>query len=328
MAAKSLVFLALLLGVSASYVPALAQTDPAANYPNKPIRIIVNFPPGGTVDTLSRVVGQKLGEKWGQAVIVENRAGAGGNIGAQAVAVADPDGYTLLATPPGPMTINQNLYKDMRFEPEKLVPIIMLASVPNVITARADFPAASVKELIAYVKANPGKVTYASQGNGSTSHLTGQMFASMTGTNMLHVPFKGEGPALNELLGGRVDLFMGNISAVLKFQQDHRVKFLALASTRRGSMAPGVPTAAEGGLPDFVASAWFAMAAPPGTPAPVARKLNAAIAEILKMSDVQQKFVAQGAEVAGGSPAEMTTFMDAERVRWKKVIDTANVKID
>lgn len=328
MAAKSLVFLALLLGVSASYVPALAQTDPAANYPNKPIRIIVNFPPGGTVDTLSRVVGQKLGEKWGQAVIVENRAGAGGNIGAQAVAVADPDGYTLLATPPGPMTINQNLYKDMRFEPEKLVPIIMLASVPNVITARADFPAASVKELIAYVKANPGKVTYASQGNGSTSHLTGQMFASMTGTNMLHVPFKGEGPALNELLGGRVDLFMGNISAVLKFQQDYRVKFLALASTRRGSMAPGVPTAAEGGLPDFVASAWFAMAAPPGTPAPVARKLNAAIAEILKMSDVQQKFVAQGAEVAGGSPAEMTTFMDAERVRWKKVIDTANVKID
>ena len=328
MTTRRFLFLALLFSASTSSLPALAQSDTAVSYPSKPIRIIVNFPPGGTVDTLSRVVGQKLAEKWGQAVIVENRAGAGGNIGAQAVAIADPDGYTLLATPPGPMAINQNLYKDMRFEPEKLVPIIMLASVPNVITARADFPANSVKELIAYAKANPGKVTYASQGNGSTSHLTGQMFASMTGTNMLHVPFKGEGPALNELLGGRVDLFMGNISAVLKFHQDNRVKLLGLAAPRRGSMAPGIPTAAESGLTDFVASAWFAVAAPPGTPAAVARKLNAAIAEILKMADVQQKFAVQGAEVVGGSPAEMTTFVDAERARWKKVIDTANVKLD
>lgn len=328
MTKKSSLCITLLLGLSAACLPAVAQTDPTASYPNKPLRIIVNFPPGGTVDSLTRVVGQKLAEKWGHPVVVDNRAGAGGNIGAQAVASADADGYTLLATPPGPMTINQNLYKDMRFDPARLTPVILLASVPNVITARPDFPANSVKELIAYAKANPGKVTYASQGNGSTSHLTGQMFASMTGTDMAHVPFKGEGPALNELLGGRVDLFMGNISAVLKFQQDNRVKLLALASPRRGAMAPNIPTAAEGGLPDFVASAWFAVVAPQGTPAAIASKLNAAIAEILKMPDVQQKFAALGAEVVGGSPSDMSTFMDAERARWKKVIDTANVKLD
>jgi len=328
MTMKRFLCLTLLSAIGAAALPAAAQTDAAANFPNKPIRMIVNFPPGGTVDVLTRTVGQKLADKWGQPVVVENRVGAGGNIGAQAVASADPDGYTLLATPPGPMTINQHLYKDMRFDPAKLVPVIMLASVPNVITARPDFPANSIKELIAYAKANPGKVTYASQGNGSTSHLTGQMFASMIGADMLHVPFKGEGPALIELMGGRVDLFMGNISAVLKFQQDNRVKLLGLAAPRRGSMAPNVPTVAEGGLPDFVSAAWFAVAAPPGTPAAIAGKLNAAIAEILKMPDVQQKFATLGAEVVGGSPTEMTTFMDAERARWKKVIDTAHVKLD
>ncbi len=328
MTMKRLFCLALLSSFGAASLPAAAQTDAAANFPNKPIRMIVNFPPGGTADVLTRIVSQKLADQWGQPVAVDNRAGAGGNIGAQAVFSADADGYTLLTTPPGPMTINQNLYKDMRFDPSKFVPIILLASSPNAITARLDFPANSVKELIAYAKANPGKVTYASQGNGSTSHLAGQMFASMTGTDMLHVPFKGEGPALNELLAGRVDLFMGNISGVLMFQQDNRVKLLGLAAPRRSAMAPNVPTVAEGGLPDFVASAWFAVAAPPGTPAAIARKLNATIAEILKMPDVQQKFAAKGTEVVGGSPAEMTAFMDAERVRWKKVIDTAQVKLD
>jgi tripartite-type tricarboxylate transporter receptor subunit TctC len=309
-------------------IGAWAQGDAAAAYPNKPIRMIVNFPPGGTVDVLARTVSQKLADKLGQPVVVDNRVGAGGNIGAQAVFSANPDGYTLLATPPGPMTINQNLYRDMQFDPAKFMPVIMMASVPNVITARADFPANSVKELIAYAKANPGKVTYASQGNGSTSHLTGQMFASMVGADMVHVPFKGEGPALNELLGGRVDLFMGNISAVLKFQQSKQVKLLGLAAAQRGSMAPDVPSAVESGLPEFVASAWFAIAAPPGTPPAIASKLNATIADIMKMPDVKEKFAAQGAEVVGGSPAEMVAFMNAERARWKKVIDTAKVKLD
>ena len=313
--------------IAAAGLPALAQ-DAAAGYPNKPIRMIVNFPPGGTVDVLTRTVSQKLAERLGQPVVVDNRAGAGGNIGAQAVATANPDGYTLLATPPGPLTINQNLYKDMAFDPAKLVPVVMMAGVPNAITARTDFPANSVKDLIAYIKANPGKVTYGSQGNGSTSHLTGQMFATLIGGDMVHVPFKGEGPALTELLGGRIDLFFGNISAVMKFRETKQVKLLGLASARRGTMAPEVPSAVESGLPEFVASAWVAIAAPAGTPPAIAGKLNAAIVDIMKLPDVREKFAAQGAEVVGGTPAEMNAFLAAERARWKKVIDTANVKLD
>ncbi|MES2686330.1 MAG: tripartite tricarboxylate transporter substrate binding protein [Pseudomonadota bacterium] len=312
--------------IAATGLPALAQD--AASYPNKPIRMIVNFPPGGTVDVLTRTVAQKLTEKWGQPVVVDNRAGAGGNIGAQAVATAAPDGYTLLASPPGPLAINQNLYKEMSFDPSKMVPVVLMAGVPNAVTARNDLPANSLKELVAYAKANPGKVTYGSQGNGSTSHLTGQMFATMVGADMVHVPFRGEGPALNELLGGRIDLFFGNISAVLKFREGKQVKLLGLASSKRGSMAPDVPSAVEGGLPDFVASAWFAVAAPAGTPPAITAKLNAAIVEAMKLPDVREKFAAQGAEVVGGTPAEMTTFLIAERGRWKKVIDTANVRLD
>jgi tripartite-type tricarboxylate transporter receptor subunit TctC len=235
--------------IAGTSLSGLAQD--AAAYPNKPIRMIVNFPPGGTVDVLTRTVAQKLSERFGHPVVVENRAGAGGNIGAQLVAAAAADGYTLLATPPGPMTINQNLYKDLQFDPARLVPVVMLASVPNVITARPDFPANSVRELVAYVKAHPGKVTYGSQGNGSTSHLTGQMFATMIGGDMVHVPFKGEGPALTELLGGRIDLFFGNISAVLKYREGKQVKLLGLASAKRGAMAPDVPSAGEVGLPDL-----------------------------------------------------------------------------
>jgi tripartite-type tricarboxylate transporter receptor subunit TctC len=314
--------LALLAGTAA--LPAFAQAD----YPNKPVRFIVNFPPGGTVDVLTRTVAQKLSERFSQPFVVENRAGAGGNIGAHAVATAAPDGYTLLASPPGPLSINQYLYKDMSFDPAKLSPIVLMAGVPNVITARANFPANSVQELIAYAKANPGKVTYGSQGNGSTSHLTGQMFATMTGSDMLHIPFKGEGPALTELLGGRVDLFFGNISAVLKYQETKQVKLLGLAAPKRGSMAPDVPTVAEGGLADFNSSAWFALAAPPGTPAAIAGKLNAAMVEILKMPDVVQKFAVYGAEPIGGSGADMNTFIQAERNRWKKVIETAKVTVD
>lgn len=320
--------LCLALLSSAVALPALAQTDPTAGYPNKPVRFIVNFPAGGTVDVLTRTVAQKLSEKYGQPFVIDNRAGAGGNIGAHAVATAAPDGYTLLASPPGPLSINQYLFKDMGFDPAKLTPVIMMAGVPNVITARANFPANSVAELIDYAKANPGKVTYGSQGNGSTSHLTGQMFATMTGTDMLHIPFRGEGPALTELLGGRVDLFMGNISAVLKFQENKQVKLLGLASTKRGSMAPQVPTVAEGGLKDFVSSAWFVIAAPPGTPAPLAAKLNADVADILKMPDVVQKFATYGAEPIGGTPADTNAFIAAERVRWKSVIDSAKVTLD
>ena len=315
--------------IAGALMPGLAAAaDAAANFPSRQIRFVVDFPPGGTVDTLARIIAQKLDEKWKQPVIVENRPGAGGNIGAAFVYEAPADGYTLLVSPPGPLSINEYLYKDMPFDPARFSPIALLAVIPNAITARADLPANSVKELIAYAKAHPGKVSYASQGNGSTSHLSGQLLASMSGSSLVHVPYRGEGPALNDLLGGRVDLFVGNISAVLKFQETGKIKILAVASNQRSAMAPSIPTSSEAGLPGFLASAWFAVAAPPGTPAPIVEKLNAAVLEVLKMPDVQQKFLAQGAEVAASSIADTTSFFQAERVRWKKVIVDAGVTLD
>ena len=300
----------------------------AQGFPNKPIKVIVPFPAGGSADVLARIVGEKLSSKWSQPVIVENRAGAGGNIGAEAVYRADPDGYTLLSSPPGPLSINLNLYKSLNYDPTRFVPITVLAIVPNVITARTDLPANSVRELIAYAKANPGKVVYASQGNGSTSHLSAQMFASMAGLDLVHVPYKGEGPALTDIVGGRVDIFIGNIAAALKFQQAGKVKFLGVANQRRSPVAPDIPTVTEAGLPGFIASAWFAMVAPPGTPNAFVQQLNAAVVEALRMPDVQKRYLDQGAEPVGNSTAEMAAFVKDEMARWQKVITSANVTLN
>src|SRR5471030_954830 len=230
--------------------PALAESP----WPQKPVRIVVPFPGGGSADALCRIVGEKLSEAWKQPVIVDNRPGAGGNVGADIVAHASSEGYTLLCSPPGPLSINQYLYKSLTYDATKFAPITVLALVPNVITARKDLPADNVRELIAYARANPGKVTYASQGNGSTSHLSAQMFATMAGVELLHVPYKGEGPALVDITAGRVDIFIGNIAAALRFQQAGKVKFLGVASRTRSPVAPDTPAAPEFGLPEFIAS--------------------------------------------------------------------------
>src|SRR5258706_6675233 len=213
------------------------------------VRVTVPFPAGGSNDVLCRIVGEKLSAKWSQPVVVENRAGAGGNIGAEAVFKAEPDGSTLLCSPPGPLSINHNLYKSIGYDPAKFVPITVLAIVPNVVTARADLPANSMQELIAHARANPGRITYASQGNGSTSHLSASMLQTMAGLDLVHVPYKGEGPALGDIFAGRVDIFIGNLSAGLKFHQANRAKILAVASTRRSLILPEVPTVIEAGLP-------------------------------------------------------------------------------
>src|SRR5882757_5486232 len=216
-------------------------------YPIKQVRMVVPFPAGGSADILCRIAGEKLGAAWNQPVIIDNRVGAGGNVGAEIVYRAEPDGYTLLCSPPGPLSINHNLYKTMPYDWTKFVPITVLALVPNAISARIDLPAGSVRELIAYAKANPGKVTYASQGNGSTSHLSAQMLATMAGIDMVHIPYKGEGPALIDLTAGRVDIFIGNISAALRFEKARQLKFLGVASRTRSSVtrtwcrAPGSP---------------------------------------------------------------------------------------
>ncbi|MDB5795970.1 MAG: tripartite tricarboxylate transporter substrate binding protein [Noviherbaspirillum sp.] len=307
---------------------ALALAQGAASFPNKPINIIVPFPAGGTADVLPRIVGQKLSEKWGQPVIIENRSGAGGNIGAQAVAKAAPDGYTLLATPPAPLSINQNLYKNLGYEPERFVPITVLAAVPNVLAVRSTLPVSNVKEFIAYAKKENGNVTAATQGNGTTSHLTATMFSTQAGVKFTFVPYKGTAPALGDLMGGQVDAFFDNISSSYRQHEAGKVKILAVASSTRSPLLPNVPTIAETGLPQFNSSTWFAVVAPPGTPDDVAQKLNSAIVEVLNMKDVRQKFLDQGAEVVGNTPKQMNEFVANERTRWKKVIDSAGVTMN
>jgi tripartite-type tricarboxylate transporter receptor subunit TctC len=300
----------------------------AQGWPQKSVRIVVPFPPGGSNDTLCRIVADKLSTEWKQPVFVENKPGAGGNIGAEIAYNAAGDGYTLLCAPPPPLAINHNLYKTLPYDWSKFVPITVLALVPNVITARKDFPAESAKELVAYAKANPGKVTYASQGNGSTSHLTAEMFATMAGLKLVHVPYRGEGPALLDLTAGRVDIFFGNIAAALRFQKAGQAKFFGVTNQTRSPVAPDVPTAAEAGFPDLVSVTWFAMVAPPGTPEAVVQKISSNTAAALKLDDVRAKFLDQGAEPQGQSPQATAAFIREEEMRWRAVIKSANVTLE
>jgi len=307
---------------------ALPGAANAQEWPQKTVRIVVPFPAGGSNDTLCRIVADKLSGAWKQPVIVDNKAGAGGNIGAEIVYGATGDGYTLLCSPPGPLSINHNLYKTLPYDWSKFVPVTVLALSPNVITARKDLPANSAQELIAYAKANPGKVTYASQGNGSTSHLSAQMLATQAGIDMVHVPYKGEGPALIDITASRVDIFVGNISAALRFEKSGQVKFLGLAAKKRSPVAPDVPNAAEIGLPDLIASAWFAIVAPPGTPEAIVQKINKDTAAALALADVRARFLEQGAEPQGDSLPATAAFIKEEEARWRAVIKSANVTLE
>jgi tripartite-type tricarboxylate transporter receptor subunit TctC len=307
---------------------ALPGAANAQAWPQKTVRIVVPFPAGGSNDTLCRIVADKLSGSWKQPVIVDNRAGAGGNVGAEIVYGAPGDGYTLLCSPPGPLSINHNLYRALPYDWSRFMPVTVLALTPNVITARKDLPAATAQEFIAYARANPGKVTYASQGNGSTSHLSAQMLATQAGIDMLHVPYKGEGPALVDIAAGRVDIFVGNISAALRFAKGGQVKFLGLAAKKRSPVAPDVPSAAEIGLPDLIASAWFAVVAPPGTPDAIVQKINGDTAAALKLDDVRAKFLDQGAEPQGESTQATATFIREEEARWRAVIKSANVTLE
>ena len=308
-------------------LPAVSPTWAQA-WPQKAVRIIVPFPAGGSNDALCRIVADKLSGDWKQPVIVDNKPGAGGNIGAEVAFNAAPDGYTLLCSPPGPLSINHNLYKSLNYDWSKFAPITILALSPNVITARKDLPANTAQEFIAWAKANPGKVTYASQGNGSTSHLSAQMLATQAGIDMVHVPYKGEGPALIDISAGRVDVFVGTISASLRFEKSGQVKYLGLAARSRSPVAPNVPDAAEIGLPNLLASAWFGLVAPPGTPDSVIQKINADTAAALKLDDVRAKFLELGAEPQGQSPQAAATFIKDEEMRWRAVIKTANVTLE
>jgi tripartite-type tricarboxylate transporter receptor subunit TctC len=297
-------------------------------FPTHTVRFIVPFPGGGINDVLARIVGDKLQTRWGQPVVIENKTGAGGNIGAELAYQSEGDGYTLLLSPPGPLAVNQSLYKQLSYKPSEFVPITVVGSVPNVVIVRKELPVNSLKELIDYVKANPGKVTFGSQGNGATPHLTGMMFQGMTDTRMVHVPYRGENLVLNDMIGGHVDVFFGNIAAGGPPFRDGRVKILALADTHRSPVLPDIPTTAEAGLPGLVSTGWFALAAPPKTPQPLVSEIAKAAIETIKMPDVQAKFRAASVEPVGNSPGETAAFIAEETRRWSDIIKKNNIVVD
>ncbi len=295
---------------------------------SKPLRLVVPFPAGGTADVLPRLVAEKMRAQFPGGVLIENKTGAGGNIGAELVFRAEPDGLTLLASPPGPIAINHHLYRKLSFDPTRWVPVTVLATVPNVLAMRTQFPAQNVAEFIAYLKANPGKVSYASQGSGSTSHLTASLFMQLTGTEMTHVPYKGTAPALVDVVGGNVDVFFDNISSSAQFHQTGKLRVLAVADEQRSRALPQVPTFAEAGLPGMTAVTFFSVVAPPNTPASVVAAVHKSIADALAQPDVHARFTEQGAEPRGWSPEQTARFIRTESERWNKVIKSANVLLD
>ena len=319
--------LLMLAGLGVLAQPTAGAQD-AASYPSKAIRIIVPFPAGGTADILPRVLAEKISIRLGQPVLIENRAGAAGNIGAEAVFKAEPDGYILLSTPPPPLVMNQSLYARLAFDASQFVPVTVMASVPSVLLVHPKIAANTVQEFIAFARANPDKLNYASQGSGTTSHLTAEMLKTAAGVRITHVPYKGTAPALTDLLGGQVDMMFDNLGVSAQHVRSGKLKALAVGGTKRAASLPTVPTVIEAGLPGFVSVAWFGIAAPPKTPPEIAAKLSAAVAEALKHPDVLKRLQDLSAEPVGSTPVEMAAFMKEEIERWRRVIQSAGVKVD
>jgi tripartite-type tricarboxylate transporter receptor subunit TctC len=314
--------LALALLITASS----AQAQPAADYPSRQVRIIVNVTPGGGVDTATRLVAQKLQERLGQTFIVENRAGAAGNAGAEAVYRAPADGYTLLASFNSTVSIADYLFKGLNYEPLGFEPVSVLTQIPLALVVRPDLPVANAKEFIAYAKANPGKLTFASNGVGTAGHLTAEFFMSLTGTKMTHVPYKGTAPVLTDLIAGHVDLTFIQYSAFYELHKAGRVRILATASEKRLPALSDIPTLGELGLPEIISKTWNVISAPPKTPAPVLTKLNGLIDTILKSPDLQERFAETNTLVEGGSLDYAKKYVLEDRARWSKVIAAAGIQ--
>jgi tripartite-type tricarboxylate transporter receptor subunit TctC len=306
-------------------LPALAQQ---AEYPSRPIKVIVCLPAGGGVDTVTRIIADKLQHRLGQTVVIENKGGQSGNIGAEAVFSAEPDGYTLLASQPAPITTNPLLYKSMSFDPARFTPVAVMTAIPNTLTVRSNFPAKTVQEFIAYAKANPGKISYASQGNGTTSHLTGVMFEQATGTKLLHVPYRGTAPAINDLMGGHVDVLFNELATSMEMHKGGRARILAVTTPQRVPELPDIPTMQEAGLAGFVSDTWNAISAPPKTPAPIVAKLNAAINEVLATPEMQAQLKLMHLQPVGGTPQHMAEIVKSDTRRWGDLIRAANVTIE
>jgi tripartite-type tricarboxylate transporter receptor subunit TctC len=322
---KSLRTILAAISIAILFAASAAAQTATGDFPSRPIRIIVCVPAGGGVDTVARIVANGLQSRLGQPVVVENRAGAAGNIGAEFVFTSAPDGYTLLAAQPAPLTVNPLLYKDMNFDPAKFEAVAIMTSIANVLLVRPDFPAKTAQEFIAYAKANPGKINYASQGIGTTSHLTAALFETVTGTKLVHVPYKGTAPALNDIIASHVDFIFMELASAIKLHEAGRARILAVATTKRIENLPDIPTLAEAGLKDFESGTWNAIAAPPKTPPAIVAKLNAAINDVLKSPEAQNHFAAINLRAAGGDAPEAAAFIAKETQVWGGVIKAAGV---
>jgi len=317
---------AILVACSALLFGSAARAEP---YPSHPVKIVVPFPPGGSNDIVARILAQKLTEQDGQTFLVENRGGAGGNIGSDAVAASDPDGYTLLLTAPPPLTINIALYKDLKYDPAKaFAPVALVASVPIVLAVHPSLGVKDVRDLVALAKAKPGTLNFGSSGNGSTNRLAGELLKSMTGIDIVHIPYKGAAPAMNDLIAGHIPMMFDNIPAVLPQVQGKFINAIAVAGAARASALPDVSTVAESGVPGFEASAWFGLVAPANTPAPVLAKLQGDVAAILKMPDVQKRFSELGAEPGTISGEAFGKFLADETAKWTRIIRESGAKVD
>jgi tripartite-type tricarboxylate transporter receptor subunit TctC len=306
-------------------VLATATSRAQEPYPSHVVKVVLPVLPGSTTDIVARLVADQLSQKWGKPVIVENMPGAAMNIGSEYVARAAPDGYTLLLCPPSPLAIQQLLYHDLKYDPTKFVPIIMLVKIANVLDVRPDFPAKNVQGLIAHAKANPGKLTFASQGVGSTAHLSGSELEVLAGIQMVHVPYHGAQPALTDVMASNVDMFFDTLATSIPLYRSGKLKMLGVASAERDSAIPEVPTIAEQGLPGFRSITWFAIAGPPGLPEALAEKINRDTDEILKKPEIVAKLRSLQLDPMGGTRSEAAKFIADETKLWGKVISEGHI---
>ena len=309
--------------------PHCARGQASPTYPAKPVRMIVPFPAGGATDIVGRLVAQKLAEAWGQQFIVDNRGGAGGTIGSELAAKSPPDGYTILVGTSSTHAIAPSLYGKLGYDPVRdFVPLTLIANATILLAVHPSVPARNVRELIALAKREPNALTFASSGNGGISHLVGEHFKSVAGIQMLHVPYKGDTPALVDLASGQVHLMFGTAVSFLPYVQSKRLNALAVTNPKRSPIVPAVPTISESGLPGFEALQWFGVFAPTGTPKEIVAKLNGEIVRILRLPDVRERMTALGAEVVGSSPERFAVFQKADTAKWAKVVKTSGAKID
>ncbi len=307
-----------------------AAVDAAAQpWPSKPIKYIVPFAPGGTTDLLGRTLSEKLSVALGQPVVIENKPGAGGGVGADFTAKSAPDGYTIMGGTISTHAINASLYSNLPYDPVRdFVAITLIARLPNMLVINPSIPARNVSELIALMKANPGKYTFASSGNGTSQHLSGELFKSMAGVDMQHIPYKGSPPALQDVVGGQVSMTFDNITTALPLAKAGKLRALAVTTATRSSAAPDVPTLAESGLPGFEVGSWQGVFAPAATPLEIVRRLNTEIVKIINMPDVREKLTALGAEPVGDTPEQFSAYVKAEVVKWSGVVKRSGAKID